>query len=229
MLTVKNNIEELKELLVYNTEVVSVSVFFGENNQVGIRLTDGKVLYTTNDRVYWKAYYKKKRTITLNSFNQLIPGLNYDNITFYGLFFKPKNHKMFYKELITLAKKLRTELFKTIIKLNSTITKLEDLVGEQKEFIKILPYIEWKYNRKYGNSSWQRRPYHNAKNDSIFDMWKLNFRDSKTLEERRADRMIYKDIKKKNWNKNKFPKLYKKYFDDRTIEYKVLKKDKWRI
>lgn len=61
-------------------------------------------------------------------------------------------------------------------------------------------------------------------------MWQLNFRNGKTLEERRADKIIYKKIKAKNWNGQKqYPKLYKKFIDNTTIEYKVLKKDKWKI
>lgn len=101
---------------------------------------------------------------------------------------------------------------------------------DEKEFIKILPYIEWKYNRKHGNGSWQQRPYWDAKNDSYFDMWKLNFRNGKTLEERRADRIIYKKIKAKNWNGQKqYPRLYKKFIDNTTIEYNVLGKAKWKI
>lgn len=96
--------------------------------------------------------------------------------------------------------------------------------------MKKLRYIDWKYNRKHGNSSWQYRPYWDAKGDSYFDMWKLNFRNGTTLEERRADRIIYKKIGARNWDGEKqYPKLYKKFMDNTTVEYKVLKKDKWKI
>lgn len=229
MLTKKNNIKELQKQLVNNTEVVSVAIFFGEKDQVGIQLTEGKVLYTVPDRVYWKSPYKKKRTLSLSSFGQLVPGLNFNQVTFYGLFFKPNNMEYFYKELSVLAKKLRTEIIRNVMMLNFAIDKI-DVLAEGNKHIKLLPYLEWKYNRKYGNGSWQRRPYWDAKNDSYFDMWKLNFRNGKTLEERRADRIIYKKIKAKNWNGQKqYPKLYKKFIDNTTTEYKVLKKDKWKV
>lgn len=95
---------------------------------------------------------------------------------------------------------------------------------------KKLRYIELKYNRKYGNGSWQCRPYWNAKGNSLFDMWKINFREQRTLEERRADRIIYKQVKRRDWDGQKwFPKLYKKFMDNTTIEFKVLGKHKWRV
>ena len=91
-------------------------------------------------------------------------------------------------------------------------------------------YLILKYNRKHGNSSWQHRPYLDFKNNSYFDMWKLNFKNGKTLEERRADRIIYKKIKAKNWNGQKqYPKLYKKFMDNTPIEFFVLKKHRWRV
>ena len=230
MLTKKVDTEELKNRLIRDTKVVGISIYFGENDQVGIKLTEGKILYTVLERLYWIAPYKKKRTLSLTSFGQLIPGLNFDQVTFYGLFLKPKNMEQFYKELSILAKKLRTEILKTAMLLNFAIGKIDKLAEDKKEFIKILPYIEWKYNRKHGNGSWQYRPYWDAKNDSYFDMWKLNFRNGKTFEERRADRIIYKKVKSKNWNGQKqYPRLYKKFIDSTTIEYKVLKKDKWKI
>ena len=96
--------------------------------------------------------------------------------------------------------------------------------------MKQLRYVDLKYKRKHGNGSWQFRPYWDAKNDSWFAMWKLCWRTGKTFEEKRADRIIYKKIKAKNWNGQKqYPKLYKKFIDNNTVEYKVLKKDKWRI
>jgi hypothetical protein len=100
--------------------------------------------------------------------------------------------------------------------------------------MKQLRYIDWKYNRKYGNSSWQYRRYWDAKGDSWYDMFKscyrtLCFNSQNSLEARRADRLIYKDIQKKNWNSDKYPKLYKKFIDNTTIEFKILKKDKWRV
>ena len=90
--------------------------------------------------------------------------------------------------------------------------------------------MDWKYRRKYGNGSWQYRLYWDAKGDSYFDIWKLNFRNGTTLEERRADRIIYKKVGARNWDGEKqYPKLYKKFMDNTTVEYKVLKKDKWKI
>lgn len=127
MLTKKNNIKELQKQLVNNTEVVSVAIFFGEKDQVSMNYTYGKVLCTHNDRVCWKTSHKKKRTLLLSTFGQLIPGLNYDVVTFYGLFFKEDDAEKFNKELLILAKKLRTEMLKYCMFLNNTVEKLEDL------------------------------------------------------------------------------------------------------
>ena len=91
-------------------------------------------------------------------------------------------------------------------------------------------YIDLKYYKKHGNGSWKYRPYWNAKNDSWFNMWKLNFRGVTPLEERRAERIIFKKVRAKNWDGEKqYPKLYKKFIDSTSVEERVLKKDKWRI
>ncbi len=93
-----------------------------------------------------------------------------------------------------------------------------------------MTYREFKYRKKHGNSSWKHRPYWDAKGThSRFEMI-LNFRDNLRLEERRAERIFYKQIKRRDWNGDKlFPKFAKKYFNYLSIEDKVLKKHLWRI
>lgn len=240
MLTKKNNIEELRETLVNYTEVVFVLIYFGEKNQVGIRLTEGKILYTTKDRLYWTTQYKKKRTLSLATFNQLIPGLNYEGITFYGLFLKPNDMEQFYKELSVLAKKLRTEMLKSTMMLNFAIDKIDDLSKENK--VKKISYIKLKSYKKRGHD-WLTRPYHFAKGMSLYEEWSLSKERKLTIEYKRASNIFYKGRKQRtaskspykikryqNWSGDKiYPKLFKKFFGYRTPEYKVLKKDKWKI
>ena len=239
MLTKKVDTEELKNRLVRDTKVVGISIYFGENDQVGIKLTEGKILYTLPGRLYWITPYKKKRTLSLESFGQLIPGLNFDQVTFYGLFLKPKNMKQFYKELSILAKKLRTEIIKTTMLLNFAIDKIDKL-AEASESEKKISYIKLKSYNLRGHD-WLTRPYHFAKGTSLYEEWKLNRKKVSAEFERavvlynkgKKNRQIsicpYKVKRYDNWDSRKvYPKTFKKFFD-KSIESKVLKKHKWKI
>lgn len=91
-------------------------------------------------------------------------------------------------------------------------------------------YRELKFRRKHGNNSWKHRPYHDAKDESLFDSFILNFRQGRRIELVRAERIFYKNINRPDWNGyKKYPKFAKKYFNDLSIEDKVLKKHLWRI
>ena len=244
MLTQKVNTKELQIQLVNYTDVVSVSIFFSENDQVGIRFTDGKVLYATSDRVYWKASYKKKRTLSLSSFGQLVPGLNFGQVTFYGLFLKPKNMVQFYNELLVLAKELRTEILKIAMMLNKVIDKIDTLVevAEPKNVKKKISYIKLKSYKKRGHD-WLTRRYHFTKGTSLHEEWLLSKERKLPIEYKRASNIFFKGRKQRtlskypykvkryqNWSGEKiYPKLFKKFFGCKTPEYKVLKKDKWKI
>lgn len=131
MLTVKTNTEDLRKLLFNNTPVISVSIFFGENDQVVIKIKEGKVLYTASDRVYWKLPHRKNRSLILKTFGQLLPGLNFEKVTFYGLFLKEDDQKELTEKILKSAKLLRTEIFRVGMFLNNAIDKLENL-GEEK-------------------------------------------------------------------------------------------------
>lgn len=241
MLTKKVDTEELRNQLVRDTKVVGVSIFFGEKDQVGIKLTDGKILYTVINRLYWISPYKKKRTLSLTSFGQLIPGLNFDQVTFYGLFLKPNNMKRFYNELSVLAKKLRTEILKNVMLLNFAIDKIDNLAKEGKTEKKI-SYIKLKSYKRRGHD-WLTRPYHFTKGISLYEEWLLSKERKSTIEYRRASKIFYKGKKQRtickypykvkrymNWSGEKlYPKLFKKFFGYRTPEYKVLGKAKWKI
>lgn len=241
MLSKKVDTEELKNQLVRDTKIVGVLIFFGEKDQVGMKLTDGKILYTVNDRLYWISPYKKKRTLSLTSFGQLVPGLNFDQVTFYGLFFKPNDMKQFYKELSVLAKNLRTEMLKSTMLLNFAIDKIDDLAKEGKTEKKI-SYIKLKSYKKRGHD-WLTRPYHFAKGMGLHEEWSLSKERKSTIEYKRASNIFYKGRKQRtisknpykikryqNWSGDKiYPKLFKKFFGYKTPEHYVLKKDKWKI
>ena len=167
---------------------------------------------------------KKKRTLSLTSFGQLIPGLNFDQVTFYGLFLKPNNMKRFYNELSVLAKKLRTEILKNVMLLNFAIDKIDNLAKEGKTEKKI-SYIKLKSYKRRGHD-WLTRPYHFTKGISLYEEWLLSKERKSTIEYRRASKIFYKGKKQRtickypykvkrymNWSGEKlYPKLFKKFF-----------------
>ena len=216
----RKNMLKLKNRLIHDTDLIFVEIRFDENLIPKITYTPGIVNYTSNDKLNWSSTHTNNRTLLLRTFGQILPSVGYKSLKFYGLFF-PED--VTDNNILNLIKMLRQDLIMSVKALN--------IVSDHmiKSIPKPVRYLELKYNRKYGNSSWHRRPYHIAKNDSRFDMFIINYRDGKRFEERRADRIIYKDVKKKTWNKNKYPKLYKKFIDNLPVEYFVLKKDKWRV
>lgn len=220
----------LKRLLVKDTPLIYLSVAFDMRGNCGVSQTEGKVKYVDNnyDRLIWTDGSNPKRTILLNSFGQLVPGLNYNNITFYGLFFQQgysleivlESAKVLYSNILRYSEALETTI-------NTVSSVIEERNTSRLAKNKIKRYREYKRFIKFGGD-WSKRLYYKVKNNSNFDMWKLYGERKPSLEQRRAYKLFNKEIKKDNF-KIKYPKLYKRFIEATSVVSKVLKKDRWKV
>ena len=230
MLSRKYDMCILKRLLAKDTPLIYLSITFDMHGNCGVSQTDGKVKYVDNnyDRLIWTDGSNPKRTLSLKSFGQLVPGFNYNNITFYGLFF-PQGCSL--EILLESAKVLYSNILRYSEAIETTINTVSSIIEERNTSRvaknKIKRFREYKRFIKFGGD-WLKRPYHKVKNDSNFDMWKLYGERKPILEQRRAYKLFDKEIKKDNF-KIKYPKLYKKFIEAVSVESKVLKKDRWKV
>lgn len=232
----------LHKRLVSGTELIYICISFGKNNEdLQIKYHKGEVQYISKNRISWQDERNFRRTLTLSSFGQLVPGYNYNNITFYGLFF-PEEFSL--DKLLKMAKILYLNIIKYTSALEKTIENFSKEIEENKKYEtkrKNRRYIEQKRLYKRGDD-WLTRLYHHVtKNTSLYDEWKLN-RKKVSVEFERAvvlynkgkkNRQIsiypYKVKRYDNWDSRKvYPKTFKKFFDE-PIECKVLKKHKWKV
>ena len=230
MLSRKYDMCLLKKLLVKDTPLIYLSITFDAYGNCGVSQTEGKVKYIDNnhDRLIWVDSSNPKRTLMLKSFGQLVPGFNYNNITFYGLFFPQgcsleillESAKVLYSNILRYSKALETTI-------NTISSNIEERNTSRIAKNKIKRYREHKRFIKFGGD-WLKRPYHEVKNDSNFNMLKLYGERKPILEHRRAYKLFDKEIKKDNF-KIKYPKLYKKFIEATSVESKVLKKDRWKV
>lgn len=230
MLTKIYDLCVLRRILVKDRPLVCINLTFDMHGNCGIKYTPGKVVAVKGtERLIWSdGIFNPNRTIVLSSFGQLVPGMNHNNITFYGIFF-PEDYSL--DLLLNSANRLYYNMLNYKQALENTINTVSGLLEEQKLSIqakkKIERYRIYKRFIKFGGD-WLKRPYHNAKNDSEFNRWKLYGERKVDLERRRAYK-LFNNIIKKDTFKIKYPKLHKKYIDVTTVESKVLKKDKWKV
>lgn len=229
MLIETYDLDVLKKLLVKDTPLICINITFDTSGKCGISYIEGKVKYVDSyrERLIWADKNNPNRTLMLASFGQLVPGFNHNNINFYGLFF-PQGYS--FEILLASARALYSNMLKYYEALGNTINTISTII-EEKQISdqtkkKIERYRKYKRFIKYGGD-WLKRPYHNVKNISEYDMWKLYGERKLDFERRRAYK-IFDNVKKDKF-KIKYPKLHKKFIEVTTTESRVLKKDKWKI